>query len=126
MSRWLTSSTDCRWMGISCNDNNEVIGIDLDSQNASGLLGSEIAMIPTLQNLSLSNNNLEGNLPTQVATLSNLQSSNHFRGTIFHGYGNLSKLEILRLNHNHFHGSFPAEHCNLEGPFQQRSACLRS
>ena len=68
-------------------------------------------------NISLSNNNLNGNLPPNLADLTALNeltlSENHLYDTIPNTLGNLTNLKYLSLDKNQLEGSLPQELGNL-------------
>ena len=67
--------------------------------------------------LSLVNNNLEGNINSNINNLSSVYfldlSSNSFSGEIPTGINNLD-LYFLKLNNNQFTGTIPPEFCDID------------
>jgi hypothetical protein len=65
--------------------------------------------------LSLSNNNLNGSIPSQLSNLSHLEelflSNNQLRGNIPYKLGNMG-LVVLDLSYNQLNGSIPSQLCN--------------
>lgn len=98
--------------GVSLNAENRVNNISLFDNNLSGELPEALNMLSELNILSLSNNNLSGTLPEEIGTLSNLTelslSNNNFTGALPESITNLIKLEILFLDNNEFSGEIPA------------------
>ncbi|XP_034711260.1 receptor-like protein EIX1 [Vitis riparia] len=77
----------CKWRGVECdNQTGHVIMLDLHGTGQDGMgdfqilggrisqLGPSLAELQHLKHLNLSWNDFEGNLPTQLGNLSNLQS----------------------------------------------------
>jgi hypothetical protein len=110
---WLSSSDECTWAGVSCNDDHEVEIIDLSNNNLQGVLSSGIGFLTNLNSLSLSNNALKGTLPTDLAKLSLLQtfilSSNSLSGSIPSEVGQMSQLTSFALDFNSLVGTLPTE-----------------
>ncbi|PON33529.1 Serine/threonine protein kinase [Parasponia andersonii] len=72
----------------------------------------------SLEILSLSNNKLRGNIPSDIANLSNLAGiswgNNKLSGSIPTSIGRLQKLQILGLHDNMLQQSIPLELCHLK------------
>lgn len=111
-----TSSSDSDgcpvdWHGVQCNGG-QILSIAFDG---IGLVGnaslSALARMTMLQNLSLSNNKLEGALPRALGSLASLQhldlSNNRFVGSIPAELTKLSNLGHLNLSSNGFGGALP-------------------
>jgi len=61
---WDTTQCDpCSWYGITCNSEQEITGIDLSNNNLQGALPTSLAEVVTLSTLDLSGNQLEGCFP---------------------------------------------------------------
>jgi len=70
---FLTSPTACDWDGLKCNDEKEIVAVDLENNNLNGTLVSEIgALGPSLQELKLGSNLLRGEIPSEIGLLSGL------------------------------------------------------
>ncbi|XP_016571199.2 probable LRR receptor-like serine/threonine-protein kinase At3g47570 [Capsicum annuum] len=73
--------------------------------------------LPILKGLYLSDNKLQGNMPTSLSNCSQLQilslSKNEFDGPIHSEIGRLRNLQKLALGTNHFTGIIPQEIGNL-------------
>jgi tRNA A-37 threonylcarbamoyl transferase component Bud32 len=99
-----------------------------------GSIPRELGDCVKLQTLRINNNNFNGNLPSIIGNLANLQimldvSSNKLNGALPQELGMLQMLEFLNLSHNQFSGSIPqsftsmtslstldVSYNNLEGP----------
>ena len=93
-----------------CND------VSLSTNQLSGQLPEDIADNLSVQQLHFSNNNYTGTLPAKVFKLPYLNSftagSNHLTGTIPEGCGFLLKYNQLGLSGNDFSGDLPADIVN--------------
>nr|GMD68008.1 receptor-like kinase TMK4 [Ipomoea batatas] len=86
-SNWSNSTHYCSWTHVTCDDDNNVISIKIDSLSISGQLFSGITQLSSLINLSVSGNSLSGPLPS---------------------FANMPMLEDLRLVGNNF-SSVPSD-----------------
>ncbi|XP_028105162.1 leucine-rich repeat protein 1-like [Camellia sinensis] len=107
----------CTWFHIICNQNQQVILLDLGSKNLTGNLVPELGNLQQLQYLVLHQNNIQGSIPAELGNLKNLIEldlyQNNLSGKIPPSLGNLKSLEFLRLNDNHLSGKIPQEVLNL-------------
>ena len=116
---WDLSDCDvCTYSGITCNENGKIIEIDLDENNLSGFIPSEIGQFEYLTTLNLSRNGLSGSIPTNIGQLTAIDvlllTSNQLSGNIPSEIGNLTELADLRLDNNSFSGSIPSSLGNLK------------
>lgn len=87
----IASQHECTWPYVTCDQNNNVTGIDLNTKDLTGSLPEEIGALTNLRFLRAAGNRLEGNmLPLSV-------------------YGKLSELEELILSVNAISSSIPTE-----------------
>nr|QJR84047.1 CARD1-like protein 2 [Phtheirospermum japonicum] len=105
------------WDGIIC-INNRVVSITLASINLSGQLSSDIAKLSELQTLDLSyNKGITGPLPAAIGNVRKLSSlilvGCGFSGPIPPSIGSLQQLRYLSLNSNNFIGVIPPSIGNL-------------
>ncbi|KAI9083704.1 hypothetical protein K1719_034293 [Acacia pycnantha] len=81
-----------------------VNNIYLDENQLSGPIPKSIGKLTMLKELSLANNNLEGNIPNEIRGLANLKiidlSVNQLFGHIPRGIGNLTILQEVILERN--------------------------
>jgi len=115
---WNTTSDPCSWFGVSCDDDNNIIGLGLTENNLTGSIPSEIENLTHLVEFDLSYNKLVGNIPSQIGLLSQLEilylNANELTGTIPVEIGSLSLLKEIDLEWNKFEGSIPTEFGDLE------------
>lgn len=87
-SSYLTDASVCNWRGLTCNDDGEIVSIELEHNNLVGTLVSEIGSVgPSLRKLHLGMNFLQGALPSELGLLSGLRTfdvfdNNDITGTI--------------------------------------------
>lgn len=114
--RWLDVRIECRWYGISC-ANEVVTGISLKNNNLAGELPSEIFSLPSLRALSLDHNkNIGGTIPAAIANapLVVLElDDNALVGSIPDTIYNMTTLKAIDLNANQLTGTISDEIGNL-------------
>lgn len=114
-TNWLTN-TPSNWFGVTVNSGH-VTGINLQLNQLSGPLPSELGDLPALQTLYLYSNQLTGPIPPALGNLSSLiwlnLSSNQLTGSIPPQLGNLPTLASLELANNGLSGSIPTQLGNL-------------
>lgn len=71
---WIDAFEDheCRFEGVHCNVNKEVIGLHMDHFNLAGSLPEEIGLLTALKTIRMDDNQIEGALPETLFRLSNL------------------------------------------------------
>ena len=76
---YLTEASVCDWIGLTCNDNGEIVSIILEHNNLDGTIVSEIGSLgPSLRKLHLGVNHLQGWLPSEIGMLTNLETLDIF------------------------------------------------
>jgi len=108
---WL-SGDYCTWYGISCNQNRDVVAINLPGNNLQGTqIPPSIGCFTYLKSLDFDNNNISGSLPQNFCLLKNIQyltiSNNNIGGSIPFCFKNLIFLEHLYLSYNGLIGELP-------------------
>ena len=121
-TRWLTDAPISDWSGVTASNivNGGVVGecvvrrLDLSSNQLSGEIPAELANLSNLVDLDLSGNQLSGEIPAELAKISILAdldlSSNQLSGEI---PAELAKIPFLNLRSNQLSGEIPAELANL-------------
>ncbi|XP_010023612.2 receptor-like kinase TMK4 [Eucalyptus grandis] len=102
-SGWSSSQTYCKWTGVSCDSSSRVTVIKLSSASLSGALPSDLSSLSQLQSLSLQSNSLSGAVPS-FAGLASLQSiyldTNNFTSITSGAFQGLTSLQTLSLSDN--------------------------
>ena len=70
---WLTDAPLDEWHGVKTDDYGRVVDLELDDNNLSGQIPSELGNLSNLKNLLLQYNQLTGQIPPELADLSNLK-----------------------------------------------------
>jgi Leucine-rich repeat (LRR) protein len=116
VSPWMTQSlkNECDWSLVSCNEQNQVIKLDLEDTDMTGTLPDEISLLTSLVILRLSNNRLKGKLPLSVySRLTTLEElvvlRNSLSFSIPSEIGLLSNLQALLASQNLITGTLPGE-----------------
>ena len=113
-ANWGTSAPLENWYGIAVDDSTgRVTTINLNRNNLSGEVPTEIQYFPHLRVLRLDYNRLEGEIPAEIGHLTELRrmdiDGNEFRGSIPPEFGNLVNLEVLWMGGNQMSGPIPPE-----------------
>ena len=108
------------WYGVYCNNNNSrVQGIQLHNNNLVGDIPVSVNSLTKLLYLGLSKNQLNGVLPASIFNLENLKgldvSFNSLSGSIPNEILKLQHVAELSLNNNLFSGSIPITIGNIAG-----------
>jgi len=114
--KWDLSLSVSTWFGVEIN-NGEVVGLNLSDNNLNGKLPSAIGNLRHLQILSLFSNQIEGELPDSLYEISTLKvlllNNNKFSGALSNKIRNLNSLENFSLFDNNFGGEIPKDLENL-------------
>ena len=101
------------WCGVTVNVDNEVTRLDLNYQDLTGTIPSELGNLRSLEELDLSGNFLIGTIPPELGKLTDLReiifTDNKLIGTIPPELGNLLRLEEFYLDRNNLSGTIPSE-----------------
>ncbi|XP_019180344.1 PREDICTED: somatic embryogenesis receptor kinase 2-like [Ipomoea nil] len=103
----------CTYFHVTCNLENSVTRLDLESAGLSGPLIPQLGDLSNLQYLEVYNNSISGAIPVEFGKLNKLLSldlyMNKLSGPIPSSLGNLTSLRFLRLNNNKLSGIIPIE-----------------
>ena len=112
-SNWLSDTPIGQWHGVTINDEGQVTTLTLVENRLSGELPSDLGSLAKLESLYLWSNRLEGEIPPEMGRLSNLTEmaiqDNQLTGEIPSELGNLSNLRSLHLWGNRLSGEIPSE-----------------
>lgn len=115
---WLSGPVNS-WFGISSLSSNgcNITGIQLENNNLNGSLPSEITSLSFLNSLKLGENNIEGQVPNNIGQLTNLEiltlNENSISGTLPQSIWNLQNLTTLDVSNNQLSGTLSNEVENL-------------
>ena len=116
-TNWLTAADVAEWHGVTV-VGNRVTEIALGNNQLIGNIPTEIGNFSSLQYLNLSNNQLTGEIPSELLSLDNLQylsleNNDLAPGEIPVELASLSNLQQLYLGGNNFNGEIPVELASL-------------
>ena len=110
------------WEGVTCNSNCStnaqsicsVISLNLTNMNLSGTIPSQISTLTELESLEINNNPyLSGSIPTSIGMLCSLTvfmlTSNLLSGVLPTAVGQLSVLQYLQISNNNVDGIIPTQ-----------------
>ena len=111
---WDLSQPVSSWYGVTIStDSCNVTRLDLDDNNLTGSIPSEIGNLYNLTYLSFHTNQLSGNIPSEIGNLYNLRYLylwyNQLIGNIPSEIGYLNNLIDLRIQNNQLSGELPTE-----------------
>ncbi len=110
-SNWLSGPV-LTWQGIS-GTNGRVFSISLSNNRLSGNIPTEIGQLTGLISLNLTNNQLTGTIPSELWQLPILAglglNNNQLTGSLTAEIGQIANLENIALHNNQLSGDFPQE-----------------
>ena len=116
-TNWQSDEPMREWHGVTTDDEGRVAELSLSDNQLSGEIPTELGSLANLQTLWLFNNQLTGKIPAELGNLSNLTglslSRNQLTEEIPTELGNLSNLRTLILSSNQLTGEIPTELGNL-------------
>ena len=112
-ANWLSNTPISEWHGVTSDREGNVIIMDLHDNQLIGQLPSELGNLANLVSLDLSENNLAGEIPRELGNLSKLEFlklyENSFTGEVPRELARLTKLKRLELGDNQLVGEIPRE-----------------
>ncbi|CAB9512107.1 leucine Rich Repeat [Seminavis robusta] len=110
-SRWLTGVHECQWAGIYCDGEKDIAQLQLYQNGLNGPLPTELASLTALESMHLKGNQLTGSIPLELfgTKLSSLSlANNSLTGTVPTEVG-LFDGTVLQFGSNSLSGSIPTE-----------------
>ncbi|XP_044979736.1 receptor kinase-like protein Xa21 [Hordeum vulgare subsp. vulgare] len=114
LASWNTSSHFCRWSGVACSRQKQVVALRLGSSNLPGRISPHLGNLSALTELDLGGNRLSGEIPPELGRLSSLRSLN-LSGNFLTGAipaaiaAGCTNLTSLVLGPNSLRGTIPAQ-----------------
>ena len=106
----LKSNHECTWSGALRCDGQTVTGIGLNENNLVGQLPSDLRLLPSLRYICMNGNRLTGTLPSFLPQLTRLDLwDNALKGGIPTSYTTMTDLVSLRVGKNSLTGNIPEE-----------------
>ena len=112
-ANWLSGDLTREWYGVTIDANGRVNGLFLGDNQLTGEIPSELGSLVNLRSLSLRDNQLTGEIPANLGSLTELElvslNQNQLTGEIPSELGSLVNLRSLSLGDNQLTGEIPAE-----------------
>ena len=109
-TKWDLNAPVSSWYGVKVSGD-KVVAINLSDNNLSGEIPSEIADLVSLQELNLHKNKIAGTIPAAIENLKELRvldlSFNQLTGVIPSAIGEMTNLKDLELYMNRISGQLP-------------------
>ena len=115
---WLSDKPIGEWYGVRVNDSGRVTSLLFANNKLDGPLPAELGSLSELDSVNmLRNKGIVGAIPSELGNLSKLRTleirTSRLSGSIPTELGNLPNLETLDLANNHLTGAIPSELGNL-------------
>jgi len=113
---WLTTEDECTWFftgkGRICDSAGRIMNIELKNNNLNGDIPTELILLSDLKYFRVNGNSLKGTIPSKIfAQATNLEQFhahwNSLSGVIPSNLSGLPKLQSLRVNKNKLVGTIP-------------------
>ena len=111
-TNWLTTAPIGQWHGVTTDSQGRVTNLDLNDNQLSGTIPTQLGNLANLEELLLTRNQLSGEIPPELGSLANLEwlrlNNNQLTGEIPAELGRLTNLTVLHLSGNQLTGCVPA------------------
>ena len=112
-ANWVSSQPVGRWHGVTTDPSGRVVGLSLPENGLAGEIPSELGSLANLTWLNLRGNELSGEMPEEIGSLTKLKeldlTRNQLTGMIPSELENLTSLSILGLGGNQLTGEIPTQ-----------------
>ena len=116
-ANWANGGPVGRWHGVTTDPSGRVVGLSLPENGLTGEIPSELRSLANLTWLSLNENELGGDIPPELGNLSALTGlwlhENELTGVIPSQLADITNLTVLSLSRNESTGEIPIELGNL-------------
>ncbi|GKY99213.1 hypothetical protein MPSEU_000876700 [Mayamaea pseudoterrestris] len=113
LNNWVEEESECNWFGVQCNGRFKLRSLAIDMNNVQGELPTEMARLDGLQALAITRNHLGNTIPPEFFGMPKLESlmlyANNLRGSIPREVAQATQLTTLRLENNLFFGQLVTE-----------------
>ncbi|XP_020696008.1 LRR receptor kinase SERK2 isoform X1 [Dendrobium catenatum] len=118
LSSWAQQNVEkCTWEAVNCDNNSNVVRVELSSMRFTGVLSPRIGELKHLEALFIGNNSITGGIPAEFGNLASLRTlnleNNRLSGSIPSSLGRLQNLQTLRLAFNNLTGKIPERLFNI-------------
>ena len=112
-TNWLSDRPPGEWHGVTIDADGRVTRLNLSNNQLSGEIPSSMGSLTNLEELWLADNQLTGEIPPELGNLANLDElylwGNELTGEIPVELGTLANLTSLSLSQNQLTGAIPTE-----------------
>ncbi|CDP14590.1 unnamed protein product [Coffea canephora] len=113
LKSWNASKHHCQWFGVTCGQNQRVIGLNLFGQSLVGSISPHVGNLTFMNFINLRNNRFFGEIPKEVGRLFQLTylnlTNNSLGGEIPVTLSNCSQLKTIDILRNRLVGNIPFE-----------------
>nr|XP_027077060.1 LRR receptor-like serine/threonine-protein kinase EFR [Coffea arabica] len=113
LKSWNASKHHCQWFGVTCGQNQRVIGLNLFGQSLVGSISPHVGNLTFMNFINLRNNRYFGEIPKEVGRLFQLTylnlTNNSLGGEIPVTLSNCSRLKTIDILRNRLVGNIPFE-----------------
>ena len=110
-TNWLSDRPLREWYGVGTDDSGRINSLALSENGLNGSIPSELGNLSNLERLYLGGNQLTGPIPSSLGNLTNLTwlslDGNQLTGSVPSSLGNLVNLTELYLHSNQLSGTLP-------------------
>eukprot|EP00588_Corethron_pennatum_P016682 CAMPEP_0194310480 /NCGR_PEP_ID=MMETSP0171-20130528/7439_1 /TAXON_ID=218684 /ORGANISM="Corethron pennatum, Strain L29A3" /LENGTH=434 /DNA_ID=CAMNT_0039064145 /DNA_START=109 /DNA_END=1410 /DNA_ORIENTATION=- len=114
---YMSSSHECDWYGITCNEEKIIMELDLSANFLFGLIPNEISLLSSLSNVDLSENSIFGSITPSISLLKMLASlylnDNNLVGEIPEDIYGMKSLRSFHVDQNYLSGTISSSVGNL-------------